>query len=345
MTTAPKPKKNLPKIILAIVLLIGSYVGFTKYRHATTHEETDNAQIETYFVPILPRVGGFVKSVRVHDYEDVKKGDVLVEIDSEEAKLALSEFEVDLEQAKIDVAAARANVASLQKSIQAQQAQVKTAAYLKSKAERDVVRNTELEKAKAITHQQWMEGNDQMELANIKYFGSIDELNSSKSKLAILENATKRAENMVKNKEVKIAQQKLKLSYFTIVAPATGKIGKKSIEPGQFIQVSQPLMTVVDQSSFWVIANFKETQVKQLKPGMVADLTIDAYPNEKITGKIISISESTGAKTSLLPPDNASGNFVKVTQRVPVKISIEHIEKYKSFLRAGLSLEVSIPLN
>ena len=104
-------------------------------------------------------------------------------------------------------------------------------------------------------------------------------------------------------------------------------------------------MTVVDQRSFWVIANFKETQVKQLKPGMVAEMTIDAYPNEIIKGKIISISESTGAKTSLLPPDNASGNFVKVTQRVPVKISIEHIEKYKSYLRAGLSLEVSIPLN
>lgn len=345
MTNTPKPKKNLPKIILAIVLLVGAYVGITKYRHAISHEETDNAQIETYFVPILPRVGGFVKSVHVHDYEDVKKGDVLVEIDSEEAKLALSELEVDLDQAKIDVAAARANVASLQKSIQAQQAQVKTAAYLKTKAERDVVRNTELEKAKAITHQQWLEGNDQLELANIKYFGSIDELNSSKSKLAILENATKRAENMVKNKEVKIAQQKLKLSYFTILAPATGKIGKKSIEAGQFIQVSQPLMTVVDQRSFWVIANFKETQVRQLKPGMVADLTIDAYPNEVLKGKIISISESTGAKTSLLPPDNASGNFVKVTQRVPVKISIEQIEKYKSFLRAGLSLEVSIPLN
>jgi membrane fusion protein (multidrug efflux system) len=345
MTNTPKPKKNLPKIILAIVLLVGAYVGITKYRHAISHEETDNAQIETYFVPILPRVGGFVKSVHVHDYEDVKKGDVLVEIDSEEAKLALSELEVDLDQAKIDVAAARANVASLQKSIQAQQAQVKTAAYLKTKAERDVVRNTELEKAKAITHQQWLEGNDQLELANIKYFGSIDELNSSKSKLAILENATKRAENMVKNKQVKIAQQKLKLSYFTILAPATGKIGKKSIEAGQFIQVSQPLMTVVDQRSFWVIANFKETQVRQLKPGMVADLTIDAYPNEVLKGKIISISESTGAKTSLLPPDNASGNFVKVTQRVPVKISIEQIEKYKSFLRAGLSLEVSIPLN
>ena len=345
MTDTPKPKKNLPKIILAAVVLLGGYYGMSKYRYATTHEDTDNAQIETYFVPILPRVGGFVKSVHVHDYEDVKKGDVLVEIDSEEAKLALSELEVDLDQAKIDVAAARANVASLQKSIQAQQAQVKTAAYLKTKAERDVVRNTELEKAKAITHQQWLEGNDQLELANIKYFGSIDELNSSKSKLAILENATKRAENMVKNKEVKIAQQKLKLSYFTILAPATGKIGKKSIEAGQFIQVSQPLMTVVDQRSFWVIANFKETQVRQLKPGMVANLTIDAYPNEVLKGKIISISESTGAKTSLLPPDNASGNFVKVTQRVPVKISIEQIEKYKSFLRAGLSLEVSIPLN
>jgi membrane fusion protein (multidrug efflux system) len=344
MTQTPTPKKILPKIILALVLIIGGYIGFTKYRFATSHEETDNAQIESYFIPILPRVSGFVKSVHVHDYEQIKKGDLLIEIDSEEANLSLKELEVDLVQAKIDVSSAKANLNSLQKSIQAQDAQVKTAEYLKNKSERDHNRNTELEKAKAITHQQWLDSKDQVELSNIKYFGSIDELNSSKSKLAIQVSAVNRAENLVKNKEVKIAQQKLKLSYYTIAAPVNGKIGKKSIEPGQFIQISQPLMTIVDASSFWVVANFKETQVRKLVAGMEADITIDAFPNEKIKGKILSIAESTGAKTSLLPPDNASGNFVKVTQRIPVKIEILEIAKYKSMLRAGMSLEVSIPL-
>ena len=345
MTDTPKPKKNAPKIILAAIVILGSIYGYTKYRHATTHEETDNAQIETYFVPILPRVAGFVKTVNVHDYEQVKQGAVLVEIDSEEAKLALSEMEVDLEQARIEVTSAQANLASLQKAITAQQAQVKTAAYLKSKAERDLTRNTELEKAKAITNQQLIDSKDQVELANIKYYGAIDDITSTKSKLAIQEAAVQRAENLVKNKEVKIAQQKLKLGYYQVLAPVSGKIGKKAIEPGQFIQVSQPLMTIVDNNTFWVVANFKETQVQHLRAGMEADLTIDAFPNEKIKGKVVSISESTGAKTSLLPPDNSSGNFVKVTQRIPVKIEIKDLAKYKAMLRAGMSLEVSIPLN
>jgi membrane fusion protein (multidrug efflux system) len=142
-------------------------------------------------------VAGFVKAVNVHDYEMVKKGAVLVEIDDEEAKLALSEMEVELEQARIDVTSAKANLLSLQKAIVAQQASVKTAEYLKSKAERDLNRNSELEKAKAITHQQYIDSKDQVELANIKYFGSIDELNSSKSKLAIQVSSVNRAENLV----------------------------------------------------------------------------------------------------------------------------------------------------
>lgn len=342
--TSPK-KKIAPKIILAIVVITGAYFGITKYLYATTHEETDNAQIESYFVPILPRIAGFVQEVRANDYEQVTQGDTLVIIDSKEGQLTLDELHVDLTQSKIEVENAHANLISLQKSIDAQKSQVKTAEYLKNKADRDYTRNVALENAKAITHQQLLDSKDQVELSSIKYVGAIDELKSSESRLAINLSALKRAENVVKAKEVKIAQQQLKLSYTYIIAPVSGKIGKKSIEPGQFIQVSQPLMTIVDNTTFWVVANFKETQVKKFRPGMQAELTIDALPNEKLTGKIISIAESTGAKTSLLPPDNASGNFVKVTQRVPVKIQIQDLAKYKSMLRAGLSLEVSVPLN
>jgi membrane fusion protein (multidrug efflux system) len=133
-------------------------------------------------------------------------------------------------------------------------------------------------------------------------------------------------------------------TYAKVYAPSAGRIGKKSVETNQFIQAGQPLMTIVQDDAFWVVANFKETQVGRLTIGGEAELKLDAYPDRILKGKITSISESTGAKTSLLPPDNASGNFVKVTQRVPVKIEILDYAKNKDILRAGLSLEVSVPV-
>jgi membrane fusion protein, multidrug efflux system len=162
--------------------------------------------------------------------------------------------------------------------------------------------------------------------------------------MPILQASLHKAESVLAVKRVKIEQQKLKLTYGKVYAPSSGRIGKKTIEAGQFVQAGQPLMTIVQDNSFWVVANFKETQVGKLKIGSEAELKLDAYPDKIMKGKVVSISESTGAKSSLLPPDNASGNFVKVTQRVPVKIEIENLQNYKDLLRAGLSLEVSIPL-
>ncbi len=336
-----KQKKHLPKIILGLILIIGIIYGFNKYQYVSTHEDTDNAQIEAYFVPVLPRISGYVKSVNVNDYDVVKKGQVLVEIDVEEGKLALEELEADLDQAKTEVENAKANLTSFEKSIQAQKSQVNIAKQQKEKTQRDLAHYYELEKEKAITHQQYLEIKDLAELAEIKLQGAIAELNSSQSKHGILIAGLHRAEALIRVKNVKIAQQKLKLSYANITAPQNGKIGKKSVEPGQFIQVSQPLMTLVDDSRYWIVANYKETQVGNLKIGGLVELKIDAFPAEKLEGKIVSISESTGAKTSLLPPDNSSGNFVKVSQRVPVKIEILNYDKVKHLLKAGLSLEVS----
>lgn len=340
-----QPKKHLPKIIFGIVLLIGAFYGFNKYKYASTHEDTDNAQIEAYFVPVLPRIAGYVKNVYVNDYEEVKKGQVLVEIDVEEGKLALEELEADLEQAKTDVENAKANLISFEKSILAQKSQVKAAVQQKDKTQRDLTHYQELEKEKAVTHQQYLENKDLAELAEIKLQGAEADLVSNQSKLAILVANLHRAESTIKVKNVKIAQQKLKLSYANIMAPQNGKIGKKAVEPGQFIQISQPLMTLVDDSKYWVVANYKETQVGKLKIGGTVEIKIDAFPNEKLEGKIVSISESTGAKTTLLPPDNSSGNFVKVSQRIPVKIEILNYDKVKHLLKAGLSLEVSAPIN
>jgi membrane fusion protein (multidrug efflux system) len=142
----------------------------------------------------------------------------------------------------------------------------------------------------------------------------------------------------------KIDQQKLKLTYSKVYASENGKIGRKSVEPGQFIQQGQTLATIVQDSLYWVVANFKETQISRLAVGQAVNLKLDAFPDMELKGKIADFSDATGAKYALLPPDNASGNFVKVTQKIPVKIAIEGVEKLRDKLRAGMSLEVEVKI-
>ena len=152
----------------------------------------------------------------------------------------------------------------------------------------------------------------------------------------------KRAEAVIKVKEAALDNAKLRLSYTSIIAPETGRIGKSSVQKGQFIQAGQPLFTIVNNDDFWIVANFKETQIENMKEGQAVEISLDAYPDKKITGKIVSLSEATGARFSLLPPDNASGNFVKITQRVPVRISIDNLNELKPILKAGISAEIEV---
>ena len=344
MSKEEKPKSKLPKIILGVVLLSALIYGINKYRYVSSHEDTDNAQIESYFVPVLSRASGYVKSVHINDFEEVKKGDTLLVIDDSEAQLALEEMKADVEKASIEIENAKANIENLEKTLVAQKSIVAAAKVNALKFERDEQTYANLEKQKAVTHQQYLEIKDQKELSDVRLIGAQADFNSTVSRKAILISLLRKSENDLKLKKIKVKQQELKLSYYVVIAPESGKIGKKSVEPGQFIQVSQPLMTIVDESQYWVVANFKETQIGKLAVGQQVEFVLDAFPGETFEGQIISISESTGAKSSLLPPDNASGNFVKVAQRVPVKIAIKDLEKIKSKLRAGLSLEVSVPI-
>ncbi len=337
-------KKYLPKAILATVLVVAGYIGYKEYHYAQTHEDTDNAQIESYFVPVLPRVAGYVKSVSVKDYDVIQKNQLLVEIDAEESQLALAEMKADLLQAETDIETAKANIQNLQATIKASEANLKAVALRKEKAKKDAERDNALLADNAITRKQADDSRSAYEVLQAQYEAGLQEIVSAKSRLPILQASLHKAEASLVLKQVKIDQQALKLSYTKIYAPSAGKIGKKNIEPGQYVQAGQSLMTVVQDSLFWVVANFKEKQIPSLKVGAAVELKLDAYPDRILKGKIVSIAESTGAKTSLLPPDNASGNFVKVTQRVPVKIEIEDVAKNKDILRAGLSLEVSVPL-
>jgi membrane fusion protein, multidrug efflux system len=335
-------KKFLPRIILLCVLGTAAYFGYKKYQYATTHEDTDNAQVETYFVPVLPRMAGYVKTVNVKDYDVVKKDEVLAEIDTDEAQLVLAELNADYVQSQTDVETAKANINNLDVTVQSATANLKANYLRREKAKKDAERDANLLADNAITRKQADDSKANAEILAAQYEAGQEDIATAKSRLPIFQAALHKAEAVLGVKKVKIEQQKLRLNYSKVYAPTSGRIGKKNVEPGQFIQAGQPLMTVVQDATFWVVANFKETQVKNLKIGDETELKLDAYPDRVLKGKIISISEATGAKTSLLPADNASGNFVKVTQKVPVKIEIMDLEKHKGILRAGLSLEVSI---
>jgi membrane fusion protein, multidrug efflux system len=344
METQSPIKKFLPKIILIIILGIGGYYGYNKYKYAQSHEDTDNAQVETYFVPVLPRMAGYVKAVNVKDYDMVKKDQVLAEIDTDEAKLVLEELEADYKQSLTDIENAKANINNLNVTIRSANANLKANFLRRDKAKKDADRDAKLVADNAITRKQADDSQSNADVLSAQYDAGQEDILTAKSRMPILQASLHKAESVLAVKRVKIEQQKLKLTYGKVYAPSSGRIGKKTIEAGQFVQAGQPLMTIVQDNSFWVVANFKETQVGKLKIGSEAELKLDAYPDKIMKGKVVSISESTGAKSSLLPPDNASGNFVKVTQRVPVKIEIENLQNYKDLLRAGLSLEVSIPL-
>jgi membrane fusion protein (multidrug efflux system) len=337
-------KKYIPRIIIFAILGIGAYYGYSKYKYAISHEDTDNAQIETYFVPVLPRMAGYVKTINVKDYDLVKKDQVLAEIDTDEAQLILDELNADYVQAQTDVENAKANIGNLNVTVKSAEANLRANFLRKEKAKKDADRDANLVAENAITRKQADDSKANFEILTAQYDAGKEDILTAKSKMPVLQAALHKAEAVLGVKKVKIEQQKLKLTYSKVYAPTSGRIGKKNVEAGQFIQAGQPLMTVVQDANFWVVANFKETQVSNLKIGAETEIKLDAYPNRVLKGKIISIAESTGAKTSLLPPDNASGNFVKVTQRVPVKIEIEDFEKNKDILRAGLSLEVSVPL-
>jgi len=348
-TTIEAPKKNttrtiVVRVILGLLLAVGLIYGYNVWNNSRHHETTDNAQIETYVVPVLPRVSGYVKSVNVQDYSSIKKGQLLLEIDNAEYQMGLDELNANYQQALADVENAKANIVNTQLSYRTSLSNQELTGIRREKAKADFERDDKLFNDKAITKKQYDDTKNNYDVAINQYGTSNSDAAVSKSRINVSQSLLLKAEAALKQIQSKIDQQKLKLDYTKVIATQSGKIGKKNAEPGQFVQAGQPLMSIVNDSLFWIIANFKETQIGKMKLGDVVEIKLDSYPNLDLKGKISSFSDATGARFSLLPPDNASGNFVKVTQRVPVKIEILDEAKYKDILRAGLSAEISVEI-
>jgi membrane fusion protein (multidrug efflux system) len=344
MENQEKKKSALRFIIIGIVVLVGGFYGYKKISFALAHETTDNAQVETQIAPVLPRVAGYVKKIAINDYDSVKTGQLLVELDDEELQSQLAQLEADYKVAEADIINAKAGLNNAVVSLSVNKGSISLNDVKVQQAQDDYNRNKNLYADQAITKKQLDDSRYMLEQATQQVSNSQSDLGSAQSRIAVSQSAIQKAEASLGVKKAIIDQQRLKISYTKIYAPQSGKIGKRNVSIGQFVQAGSPLFSIVNDSTYWIVGNFKETQIKKFVPGQEADIELDAYPDLKLKGTVESVSDATGAKFSLLPPDNASGNFVKVTQRVPVKINISNIDQYKSILRAGLSAYISIPV-
>jgi membrane fusion protein, multidrug efflux system len=332
-------------IILSAVLLIGGFYAWKKISYAMHHETTDNAQVETLLEPVMPRVGGYVKTIAVRDFDSVKTGQLVLELDDAEIQAQLLQLHADLQTAEADVVNAKAALNNALVSLKVNQGNIDLSQVKMEKAQRDFNRDKNMAAENAITTKQLDDSKYNLETSTKQLENSRNDLASAQSRIGVLESAVKKSEASIQVKKAMIAQQELKLSYTKVFAPMGGRIGKKNVSEGQLVQAGSPLFTIVNDSAYWIVANFKEGQIRKLHPGMEVDLELDAYPDLKLKGKIESLSDATGARFALIPPDNASGNFVKVTQRIPVRISINDQKQYHDVLRAGMSVFVSIPLS
>lgn len=346
-TTESTSKKKSPIrwVIMAVLAIVIGYFAWTKISFAMHHETTDDAQVSTQITPILPRVSGYLKEVYVKDYDSVKAGQLVAVIDDADLTTELQEMEASLLASEADLQNAKAGLNNAQVSIAPSRGNIDLTDVKIKQAQEDYQRNQNLYNEQAITKKQLDDSRFALEALQQQKHNNTGDLQAVKSRVNIQSAAIAKAEAAIKAQQARIEQQKLKISYTKVYSPVTGKLGKNNVTVGQMIQAGVPLFSVVNDSTFWVIANFKETQIRTFRPGMPVDIELDAYPGQKIEGAVASVSLATGAQFSLLPPDNASGNFVKVTQRIPVKIDIKDIDKHKDILRNGLSAYITVPTN
>ena len=338
-----KPKKRNPLVllVLAVILLAGGYYGFMRYQFAKAHESTDDAQVEGDVYPVLPRVGGPVLSVKVADNQPVKKGDVLVTLDQGDYQQRVNAAEAALFAARAQVTAARAGVGTAQASVRTAQTGIGVSEANQERLQKDLKRSTFLRKQDIIPQSEYDAVRANLKATAAQRATATDQVSVARQQVTAAAQQIAVAQAVVKQRQADLDYAKLQLSYTTITAPEDGIVSKKNVQPGQVVGPGQQLFGIVGSARTWVVANFKETQLEDMKVGQPVKLEVDAYPHEKFQGHIESLSAATGARFALLPPDNASGNFVKVTQRVPVKIVLDK-EDAQHPLRAGMSVNAVV---
>jgi membrane fusion protein (multidrug efflux system) len=352
-----KTGKRKRFLIIGSILGVALIIGLFFYIRSKGFETTDNAQIDADIIPIRTSVSGYVKEVRFTDNTMVKKGDTLFIINDDEFQARVLQAEAALENAKANLVAVKnnadagdlnASAAFLSSETTAQNIDVAKTRLNKIKEDYKRIKNMYASKAAtkaeldaieaelAVAESQFKAATNQYKASSAQSAGVKSQATGQKSMIAL-------AEALVKQRSAELSLAKTQLGYTIVKAPCDGLVSKRSVDQGQFVTVGTPVCSAIDNTTLWVTANFKETQIEHIKMNQSVAVNIDAYPSLSITGKVDSYIGATGAKFSLLPPDNSTGNFVKIVQRVPIKIKLTGLTaEQRALLLPGLSAFVSV---
>jgi len=334
----PAPVRKGLLLGLAGALVV---IGVGVYLEHRGKESTDDAFIEAHVVSVSPQISERVASVLVNDNQLVSKGDKLVELASLDEQVVYESAVANLASSQAKYAQAQAQLATAQANAAQAKADVQEAKANADNAARDLQRDTELRQSGAIAQREY-------DNARAAALSNKAQLDSKQQNALAVESSVNVSTAELKAAEASIAQAKtvlaaaqLRLSYTTIYAPVSGRVTRKNVEPGSYVQAGNPLLAIVPPK-VWVIANFKETQLDLMRPGQHVDIRVDAYPSLHLKGVVDSIQSGTGSRFSLLPAENATGNYVKVVQRVPVKIDFQDLPKNVPELAAGMSVTPTV---
>lgn len=314
--------KKAQKVGIALVVVITAVVT-TMYMTGRGKETTNDAQLEAHIVNVAARIPGQVQKLLVHDNQSIKAGDPIIELDRQELEARLSAAEADLSVARSGVEAGESDVSAALSRLKL--------------AEIELGRSRKLNREGVLAKAELDTSANAYDQAKAAYDQSVARLGSTKKGGSLGAAVAK-----VQQAEASLALAKLNLSYTTVVAPIDGIVSRRSVELGQMVSPMSPLLALVDLNDVWIVANFKEDQLEDIRLGQKARVRVDSYRSKIFEAEVSSIGAATGSKFSLIPPDNASGNFVKVVQRVPVLLKFKDLKQSDLAVRPGMSADVTI---
>lgn len=330
---------------IAVLTILGLAIwgGVTLYGYYK-FEQTNDAQVQEYVNPVISRAGGFIVAVKFEENQPVKKGDTLLIIDNREYKLQVAQTAAAIQRSEAQLQVLESNIHTLERNAGAVKAQIKANEAKVLKQKLDYERYTDLYKEESATKQKLEDLQAALDVSTSDYQTSQESYHAAESKIGDV-----RAEKSVVLAEITrlkalLERNKLDVDYTIIIASYDGRMGRRTVEVGQMIDAGEVLAFIVNnETDKWVVANFKETQIAQMQIGDTVKILADAFPNKEFKGTIISLSPATGSSFSLLPPDNSTGNYVKIVQRVPVRIRVDGNRKEIEVLKVGMNVNVYSP--
>lgn len=328
---------NVTCILLAGSCIVWAVNYFWKYVH---YEITNDAMVEQYITPLNIRAAGYVKDIRFTEHQYVHAGDTLLILDDREYRIRVKDAEAEYMNAKGDKEVLLASIESSQTNIAIRDAEIEETRIRLGQQGKEYHRYENLIRDESVSRQQYEQVKADYDATKARYEALLHQKEAAQSQFKETTRRQTGAEANILGREAALDMARLNLSYTVLTAPYDGYIGRRSLETGQYVQAGQTISYLVRSSDKWITANYRETQITHIYIGQPVRIKVDAFPNRVFHGTVTAISEATGSKYALVPTDNSAGNFVKVQQRIPVRIRIDDAsDEEMGTLRAGMMVE------